>query len=466
MLTSLLVLTLARDPIDLPNLGTNLTKLTLESTQWPFANVVKSSSGWVGKDVKVDANGELTSGQDLKLEFFVSGHNPIGQYVLTYTGTAEFEGGKGCSVAQNPDGSLAVTVEGSEGFELKLKSFAPASPPRNVRLTAPHLASEDHFHPVFLQRMSLYRVLRFADWAGTDNCREAEWTDRTGPTSFSFAAKGSVPYEDMFQLTNDRSSIPWVCVPHGATDDYVRNLASLAKATLRPDLKIIVEYSNETWNPSFSQSRHMSDQAKSLKLASSADFYARRSREVFKIFRDQMGDRVVRALSVPFWDSDAATKIVTSDNVYRDADLLSIAPYFGAGRDERDPKAEDIDGLVAEMTAEIKGPIRDQFFKIADLASKHGLQLVAYEGGQGLISSDPNRRALYESLNRDPKIGDLYQAFLKAWRDAGGTLFIHKTDCAPYSSSGCFGTIEFQDQDPQKSFKNRALIQYALFPDR
>lgn len=51
----------------------------------------------------------------------------------------------------------------------------------------------------------------------------------------------------------------WVCVPHLADENYIRSMAQLFRANLDPDLKIYVEYSNETWNWIFQQTHYLND---------------------------------------------------------------------------------------------------------------------------------------------------------------------------------------------------------------
>jgi len=40
-------------------------------------------------------------------------------------------------------------------------------------------------------------------------------------------------------------------MPHAATDDFVRRYAELVYSSLRPDVSVFIEYSNEVWNPLF-----------------------------------------------------------------------------------------------------------------------------------------------------------------------------------------------------------------------
>src|SRR5260370_32195690 len=48
----------------------------------------------------------------------------------------------------------------------------------------------------------------------------------------------------------------WINIPASATDDYVRQFATLLQARLNPAIKIYIEHSNEVWNPLFGQNAY------------------------------------------------------------------------------------------------------------------------------------------------------------------------------------------------------------------
>ena len=86
----------------------------------------------------------------------------------------------------------------------------------------------------------------------------ANWSDRTLPTHatqnrrFQGVHAGAA-WEHAIELANLTDKDLWLCVPDLATDDYVRQLATLLRDTLEPDRKIYLEWSNETWNMTFAQ---------------------------------------------------------------------------------------------------------------------------------------------------------------------------------------------------------------------
>jgi hypothetical protein len=57
--------------------------------------------------------------------------------------------------------------------------------------------------------------------------------------------------EYLIELSNDTGANPWLNMPHQESDNYVCQLATLVPDTLGPDLKIVVERSNELWNSFF-----------------------------------------------------------------------------------------------------------------------------------------------------------------------------------------------------------------------
>jgi hypothetical protein len=68
---------------------------------------------------------------------------------------------------------------------------------------------------------------------------------------------GGYPIEMMVSLANAVGADPHFNVPALYEDEYVLDLARLVKATLAPNLRPTVEYSNEVWNWGFPQAEYM-----------------------------------------------------------------------------------------------------------------------------------------------------------------------------------------------------------------
>ena len=54
-----------------------------------------------------------------------------------------------------------------------------------------------------------------------------------------------MPIEHMVKLANHVGAAPWFNMNHLSDDDYTRRFAQQVKDTLRPDVKVYVEWSNE-----------------------------------------------------------------------------------------------------------------------------------------------------------------------------------------------------------------------------
>jgi hypothetical protein len=98
------------------------------------------------------------------------------------------------------------------------------------------------------------------------------------------------------------------------------------------------------------------------------------------------------------------------------------------------------------------------------VATAHGLPLVSYEGGQHLVAKpgdQHNDKAFVDflkSVNRDPRMGELYTKLLDGWYKAGGKTFTFFNDTQPWSKWGSWGLKEnYLDDD---SVKYQAVQSY------
>jgi len=91
-----------------------------------------------------------------------------------------------------------------------------------------------------------------------------------------------------------------------------------------------------------------------------------------------------------------------------------------------------------------------------------GVPLIAYEGGQHLtglggVENNAAINALFDSANRDPRMGALYKTYLDAWKVSGAKLFVHWQNCGGYSKWGRWGALEYLEQPRASSPKFNAL---------
>ncbi len=496
-------------PSPQPGLGINLTQVADYNREWPFVDGFKTARPWIaqqqgspwgqGPALQVDSAGWITSlqpGQYAETIMFDNALNdaqanyPAGQYTLFYdgSGTLSFDLQSATIVSQTP-GQMVVNVpSGMNGIYLIESATDPTNPIRNIRFILPGFESTyqtQPFHPLFLQRLQNYQVLRFMEWMITNGSTVQNWTDRAQPTDYTYSWRG-VPLEVMIQLANTLNVRPWFNIPAQATDGYVHQFAALVQQNLNPSLSFYLEYSNETWNTTFSQSSYIEAQGLALGFSSSptlngADYTAYRAVQIFNQFQAAVGNsgRMIRVIASEAANSWLSNQTLQFHNAYASADVLAIAPYFNCDDTATggfgvlgDPSTEDqvaamsIDQVDSIQLAHINNCALQQMQSNSVVAASYGLKMVAYEGGQSLVGyngaeNNDTMTALFGSVNRGAGMGPLYAQYLQNWVSAGGDMFLHYSDMGGYAKYGNFGTLEYQDQDPSTSPKYTALMNFA-----
>jgi hypothetical protein len=317
-------------------------------------------------------------------------------------------------------------------------------------------------------------TVRFMDWMETNGSQQKEWRDRPTVEAATWSGKG-VPVEILVALCNQLKANAWICLPHGADDDYVRQFAALVKGRLNPALKVYVEYSNEVWNGTFEQHRYAEAQAAKLGLGATnkpwegaALFYARRSMEIFRIWEEVFGghDRLVRVIA---WQAAGGSywtdqMLLSQQDLAHHCDVLAIAPYlsFMPGPANKTlpsdavakwPVAQILDYVETNSLPECQGWIKTQ----KSVADKYGLKLACYEAGQHLVGvgGGENNEELTARLiaaNQSPRMGFLYAKYLAGWQAAGGDLMCLFSSVAASSKWGSWGMLEGADQESSPKF--------------
>jgi hypothetical protein len=473
----------------------NLNGVSYYSPQWAFVDAMKMSRvtdgdfPWELKPAGLPRPALDEQGYPIGLEAgqvastlmlrALGDHFPAGEYTVLFEGDGEVKvslDGRRASLDHDGEGTGRFTVDVTptkNGLMLEVRRSNPRNHVRDVRVIMPGFEATyatQPFHPLFLERLRPFSVLRFMDWGNTNGSKVTRWEERKRPDYRSQHGGAGVAHELMVQLCNQTLKQPWVCVPHRADDDYVRALATLLRDTVDPRLKVFVEYSNEVWNGSFEQHREVTRQAK----REGVDWYAcytRRSCEVFRIFEEVFGgtSRLVRVLGSQAGNPWIAEQLCRALPGPGAADALAIAPYFGGAlgsprrwRTTRDWSVEQVlDACQAELALQ-----PDLLKKTKACADEHGLALIAYEGGQHLAAvgeavDDRQLVDLFTAANRHPRMGQLYREALATWAAAGGGTYVHFNDVFVPQKWGNWGALEYQDADPARSPKYAALVSVA-----
>ncbi len=409
----------------------------------------------------------------VKLRSFLGGY-PDGVYRLRYEGTGRvvFEGGARLvpeSVRTEGGFTYAdVQVDRSEAdlVEMSFHDVKSDDPVRNVRLISPGYGVDTTrvVRDVFIRRVRPFSTFRFMDWNATNSSKASRWSERR-PADYLVQTPGWRPrlpmggmaYELMVAVCNECGKDMWMCVPHLADDEYMRELAQFLKDRLDPGLKCYVELSNELWN--FSQGPELgrkmirpdwdwNNSDVTLYYGAVAPRVAQMSRifkEVWPEVKDVRLEIVLAGQGGNAWHCAKALEYYTDHDIEPAdvIDALAIAPYF-----RPQGKYTDYDEMMGDMLETLESRLLKGIRRHKDLADQHGLKLHAYEGGQHFwynvvdTTKNPDADGFIARAQDDPRMREAYRRYFALWETENpGGLFMHYT-----FTSGSWGLLKSLDQ--------------------
>ncbi|MBU0654741.1 MAG: hypothetical protein KJ914_06350 [Gammaproteobacteria bacterium] len=502
-------------------LGTNTNEATEGDASVPFVDLFRTAlpfedaRPWLTKgSIRYDADGwprDLGGGQ-AGTRFLVNMPAAAiqqGVYTVLYDGEGEIRYGNNAKLVEHGTGWDTVNIQaGSDGMlnaTLYIVKSNPANYVRNIRILPPggicagnifqrvaeakDCPSGDYrsfaeyynriiFNPDYLNFMKDFKVIRFMNMSGVTQSEVRSWNQRNTITKASwggYEGQRGVPLEIMVELANRLNAHPWFSFPHEADNDYITQYAQYVKQNLKPNLRPHLEYSNETWNTLFKQGNYVRQVGYKMGLDSNMNragyrYYSERSVEIFKIWERVFGgnERLVRILAGWTINKEVTETILSHKDAYKSADAFAIGPYFFGGHE--DVRAvrnlEDVFHLFTDdehrySINNVLGFIRMQ----KELADKYGVDLIAYEGGQGLVdfktrSDNEHPNPLLYQANRDPRMKGFYQQFLLGWKNEGGKLFMHYSSPRTYQKYGTWGTKEYITQPASQAPKYQAILDF------
>ena len=457
-----------------PNLGAGLDGVIDWSRTNHFVDMVKQSRGFfslTGGDVAKDANGWPTTDCALILQTVGTGERSVyqGTYNFSFTGKAtvaiELSGGTVANIVYNSrtnstSGQLVFDPgDAATYFWVSFKNSKTGI--KNLRVLRPGyaLSSKQVFDDTFLNHVKRFNVLRFMDMKSTNGNLATTWDQRAKLTDACYTTPYGVPWESCIDLANTVNRDIWINVPAHADDTYVRALAKLVDSTLKSNLHVYVEYSNEVWNWGFEQSKFNYDAAQTEVNRGRSDlqftgenaknpdgtwvhkydfFYrriAKRAKQISDIFKSVMGDatfgdrlRPVFASQIG-WPAVGALGLDWVNTVYGPPKNFFYgfagAPYFNLGT--ADTKTDLTKDQVLKALSDSVDAYSDVhnggkgLAQYAAMATYYGLKLLAYEGGPDTAGA--NNIAAKKEASLDPKIREICVRYLNTWFKSGGSLF-------------------------------------------
>jgi len=492
-----------------------------------FADAMKTSRGWgpygapsgnpVVPTVAHDTNGWPTTDASVFVwADKVGGPYLNGTYQLSFTGRANVTAESwpatvslGSPVYESASNrtriELTLSNVGTAKTQLRLHfantrrlaSDTSATGVKDVKLIRPGYTESDLFTREFVQLMQKGTIIRFMDWTATNGNHTVDWEERNTPSTYSqynggddkprygWQGRGTA-WEYAVLLANQTNCDLWINVPVQASDTYVRKLAQLIRygsngvqpytsaqtnpvyPPLHPDLKIYVEFTNESWNfdTAFTQYHTLNSQAQAHIAAGDAHKYkydgvddvkylhtvqrrrfADRTREISLLFREQFGDAAmmtrVRPVLLSQKDNpfELAECLTYLDNVWNNRrgnftpTPRPVSYYLwgggGSGYDEEIPTA-----LKTSDTLTVDQLFNDAFpqswakfeYNIAaevDWLTGYGLKRIAYEGGPGLDPNGHSDDVKIRQAYHDPRIKEVTRSQITRFFASGGDIWIH-----------------------------------------
>lgn len=511
-----------------PSLSLNITTISDFSTQSPFIDLMKTARSFTApiegggslrpRDLVeagvLDENGyptEIPDGARSVRTIWDWGHagNPAaearkGVYVLEYEGEGKINLGLHARVLSEEPGRIVFENPTGAKFSMEIRRTDPDGTGDYIRDVS--IVRKDHlelheagaiFNPEWLSLIEDARQLRFMDWARTNHSINSEWDERATFDDATWATLKGAPLEVMVRLANETGADAWFNIPHGATDDYVREYAAYVKEHLDPELVATFEFSNELWNPAFSQGGAVAlEQVADLGEYRRIDAFSKRATEVAVIVDETFGDdadaRVQNVLATqsnnpwitgrlldnPTWRGADPDGFVEPGSVF---DAVGVTTYFG-GSIAGDASFRDrLSDAIDNPRVNAFDWLRDQILNDEDLGGSipyknnqyqaHlnyiagrdlDLPLVAYEGGQHILHSfaianrDGSLDDFFAAFIRSEQAAELYQASWDSWAEYGSGPYSQFGDVSVASRWGAWGLREhLDDETPRAALLDR-----------
>lgn len=475
-------------PLDI---GTNISGPRDWGSEWPFVNIMKYSRSWITHNSVWVPGGENEwdtgllehipvdeHGYPLSLPYTVAGAETTqvvrtvwantgelkqGTYVVLYEGQGVLDvWGDGSIVDQSPGRmEIEVTPGIDEIMALELLQSQEGDHVRSIRVLLPGTEGTHQVDPwsqEWLEKLEPFQTLRFMDWGSTNNSRLIHWDDRPQLDDYTYTIDG-IPYEWMIEICNAKEADAWICVPHAADENYIREMARLFRDDLDPSLKIYVEYSNEIWNWMFDQAHYCYENGdQEVPWPERVAPFIQNCLDIWsEEFAGQL-HRLVRVVGVQHSWQDVSNRIVFN-MVPGSFDAFSPAAYFGfseagyAALDSLGESATAEDALYWAREGMLVNSYpwtRSQKESIADVLD---IPMIYYEGGQHMTpnpfgSEQPYNQALMDAQTHS-QMYDLYDEWLDSLRTfvpAGeSVLFANFSFISPKSGKyGSWGALESQ----------------------
>jgi hypothetical protein len=511
-------------------IGTNLSGISDWMTEMPFVDMMhnartwgtRNKTGWVD-GWKNEWNTELAdsiskdeNGYPLEVPFFIEGKAledsqivftvwawlrawQAGVYTCFYDGEGELEFGANGEIISFEPGKLKVKIEpDAEGgfLEMKILRSKRGNHIRNIRLIMPEQETTyttQPFNPRYLEMLKSFKAIRFMDWGQTNNwghdnawtCADepsdtilSGWDERSKMTNYTWATNKGVPYEMMCDLCNALGVDMWVCMPHCASDEYIREGAKLIRNRLNPTLHIYTEYGNENWNWMFGQTQWLNTFFCEGRGKAWPEGIVDRVQNHLDIWTEVFADdptRITRVAGVQTAWQDVANRVIRNLNPKR-FDAVAVTGYFGLS-EEGDAVLDELgtSATVADVARFVRKEMKENEIgwiesDYKELGIPLGKEIIYYEAGQHItptpFGEEPSYSTALLDIQRDTALYNIYMEWFgmieELIPDGEQALYMNFSFVGDRSARyGSWGILETLDQDTSEVYapKYQALME-------
>lgn len=485
-------------------MGTNLAGLADYGTELPFVNLMHNSREWYTKS-QGDPTYPFNSGFADNLSYRPDGYPthapqmvngsvypqeiatiwgktdgwPFGTYTILWDGEGElaFFGTYQNLQITGPQRATFDLVNRIDGVvEIKIVRSEMSNPIHNIRLLMPGSEAtylEQPFNPLWIEKVDVFATVRFMDWGSTNGwgTREGEigdgsltdWADRSQTDHYTWAYNKGIPYEMMVRYMNDFDKDGWVCVPHTASEEYIREMARFFRDNLEPERHLYVEYSNEIWNWIFPQAHWTNTYGCEVPGTTWPECtvpFIQRMLDIWTEEYAEVPERTSRVVGIFTGWLDVAQRVAFNLDV-NSFDYISPTYYFGFTENAE----AELDNLGAAATVDdvvrlTRQSMPQSFEYISDikteLADQINKPMAFYEGGQHLTPNPfgviPSYEDALVDIQRDTAMYNLYNEWFNQLRTLQSgdqpLQLMNFSFVAPRSPQfGSWGLLETMDQD-------------------
>lgn len=489
--------------------GTNLAGPADWGSEWPFADIMKYGRTWITHNAYWVDGGANDWDTDVLTHIPLDEHGyplslpvadipgteapqivrsvwanmealPAGAYIVLYEGTGTFDFWGDAEMINSAPGRIEIEVTPgvADIMAMELLTSAANDPVHNIRFLLPGTEAtytDQPWSEAWLSKLEPFNALRFMDWGHTNSSPLQHWADRPQIDDYTYTPHG-IPYEWWAEICNLKQADAWVCIPHAADEDYIRQMARLFRDELDPGLTIYVEYSNEIWNWIFEQTHYCHDNGdQEVPWPERIVPFVQNALDIWTEEFEGQEDRLVRVVGVQLSWQDVSNRIVFNMEP-GSFDAFAPAAYFGFS-DEGIAALESLgaaasagdvldwarEGMLGRAVPWVKA-------QQASIAEELGIPMLFYEGGQHLTpqpfgSEQPYNPALVEAQSH-PGMYDLYQEWYDSLRTlsvgADPTLLMNFSFIGPtsgrYGSWGLLTSQFYQDAPYEDAPKYRAVL--------